>query len=239
MARSSWRGTQRMECGRIISCGSFGSTYILSNPHNNIINWSPSGKYLVIPNEQILIEEVVVVLWKQKDYSSFARQLNIYGFKRVAPAQQKDIEEPFPTGSKVWQHEFLVRESSCEEVFKVRRHATNKKNPGKVRNSPGGAGTRRLGVKHKKWGRRGLNEINDDLLTGMEGSPLREEEAFEEYDEGQVGGDGAQPGTDIPIADANPEDMAQSLDGSLTDGPQGPQQEGYGPIGNEVTADGA
>lgn len=134
----------------------------------------------------------------------------------------KDIEEPFPTGSKVWQHEFLVRESSCEDVFRVRRHATNKKNPGKVRNSPGGAGTRRLGVKHKKWGRTNRNATNDELLTGLIDTKddevgaggggngrgisrmqqIRDEEIMnfdEEYDE-QDGGVHEMRG-DIPVSD--------------------------------------
>lgn len=54
--------------------------------------------------------------YKQKDYSSFARQLNIYGFRRCSQSQIRELrsKEGIPDGCKVWMHPFLVSFQSVQ-----------------------------------------------------------------------------------------------------------------------------
>jgi len=86
---------------------------------------------LVIENEDLLVEEVVRKIYKQKDYSSFARQLNIYGFRRVNVHNlTKPIPDRFSDCAKIWRHEFLDRNSSPGLLSTIQRRAANKRPKG-------------------------------------------------------------------------------------------------------------
>ena len=51
--------------------------------HFDVISWSEDGTQVVVKNRQRVLEEVLLVKFKLKNYDSFVRQLNIYDFKKV------------------------------------------------------------------------------------------------------------------------------------------------------------
>lgn len=105
--------------------------WLISNRSHSAIHWSSDGAYLLIPDEAKLVSDVIPRLFKQKDYSSFSRQLNIYGFRRIQQTKEQRTRGIQP--SKTWQHEFLTRDSPFEDLSLVRRHATNHRNRPRVR----------------------------------------------------------------------------------------------------------
>jgi hypothetical protein len=68
--------------------------FLVAAPSSELIHWHRSGKYLIIPDEERLVEELIVKMvrartchalldltsglqYKQGSYGSFARQLNV------------------------------------------------------------------------------------------------------------------------------------------------------------------
>eukprot|EP01040_Poterioochromonas_malhamensis_P008567 gene8567-9270_t len=57
---------------------------LLSNPrYEEILAWRPSGVAFEILQPKRLVREVLPTIFNQKKWTSFQRQLNIYGFKKV------------------------------------------------------------------------------------------------------------------------------------------------------------
>ena len=57
---------------------------ILNNTNNNsAISWDSEGKKIVISDIVKLCNEVLPKFYKHKNYSSFIRQLNLYGFHKT------------------------------------------------------------------------------------------------------------------------------------------------------------
>ncbi len=52
------------------------------NESNDIINWSSDDKSIIITNVNMLCNKVLPKYYKHTNYSSFVRQLNIYGFNK-------------------------------------------------------------------------------------------------------------------------------------------------------------
>lgn len=61
--------------------------WIVNNPKRGEIHWSTHGTSIVIPSTQRFVAEVLnnpsSALFKTKNFASFVRQLNLYGFRKV------------------------------------------------------------------------------------------------------------------------------------------------------------
>lgn len=85
-----------------------------------ILHWSPDGQYLIVENMNALMEELRhLEFFNQKDWQSFAKQMSIYGWKRLRPNELRGvamIENGLPglyasqlsTEAKVFKHPVLV-----------------------------------------------------------------------------------------------------------------------------------
>lgn len=51
--------------------------------HSSIISWQPDGESFVIHSQSLLGSEVLVKYFRHSNFTSFIRQLNLYGFKKI------------------------------------------------------------------------------------------------------------------------------------------------------------
>jgi hypothetical protein len=62
--------------------------YLVNEPKCEQIDWGPEGTSIIIPNNQEFSKNVLNnpsrVYFKTKNLSSFVRQLNLYGFRKVS-----------------------------------------------------------------------------------------------------------------------------------------------------------
>lgn len=80
--------------------------WIVNNPKCEVIHWNAQGTTVVIPSTQRFIADILnspsSAIFKTKNFASFVRQLNLYGFRKVT-------EYPRRTTSSS-----LSAESRCE-----------------------------------------------------------------------------------------------------------------------------
>lgn len=61
--------------------------WIVNSPKFSEIHWSAQGTSIVIPSTQKFVAEILnnpsSALFKTKNFASFVRQLNLYGFRKV------------------------------------------------------------------------------------------------------------------------------------------------------------
>ena len=61
---------------------------LVNDPTCDVIEWNRDGKSLVIPNVQNFITEILnnpsKPIFKTKNFASFVRQLNLYGFRKIS-----------------------------------------------------------------------------------------------------------------------------------------------------------
>lgn len=83
---------------------------ILSTEREDIIGWTDSGKSFIIKEMETFVTNILMKYFRHQKYSSFQRQLNLYGFRKV----QKGTD----VGS--YAHECFIRDQP-ELLTKVRR----------------------------------------------------------------------------------------------------------------------
>ncbi|KAL1916687.1 uncharacterized protein VTP21DRAFT_5391 [Calcarisporiella thermophila] len=59
-----------------------------SQSHPHLISWSPQGTHFIIHNIPDFSTHVLPLVFKHSKFSSFVRQLNIYGFRRVTDGRR-------------------------------------------------------------------------------------------------------------------------------------------------------
>lgn len=81
--------------------------------NNNIISWSANGRSIIIWDTWALEQEVLSKYFNHNNYSSFVRQLNLYGFSKIANsfAHSKTAE---------FHHPHFVRGDPAQLAFIVR-----------------------------------------------------------------------------------------------------------------------
>ena len=91
---------------------------ILSNTNNNsAISWDPEGKKIVISDIVKLCNEVLPKFYKHKNYSSFIRQLNLYGFHKTRGILDN---------SEKYEHEKFTKNITKEEIKQISKVARHK-----------------------------------------------------------------------------------------------------------------
>ncbi|KAL7412535.1 hypothetical protein BDY24DRAFT_341601 [Mrakia frigida] len=68
---------------------------------NNLIYWSERGDSFLIPRQELIGKELLPRFFKHSNFSSFIRQLNMYGFRKV-PHLESAVLEP-NSSSNLWE----------------------------------------------------------------------------------------------------------------------------------------
>ncbi|KAH7341334.1 hypothetical protein B0J17DRAFT_567186 [Rhizoctonia solani] len=75
---------------------------MVSNPETDeLVRWSDEGDSFYIPSHERLSKELLPRFFKHGNFSSFVRQLNMYGFHKVPHLQQGVLQNS--TESELWQ----------------------------------------------------------------------------------------------------------------------------------------
>ncbi|XP_065834462.1 uncharacterized protein [Oscarella lobularis] len=86
---------------------------LVENPDlDDAIRWSGDGAYVVVPSMTAFEERVLKVYFKTKHFSSFIRQLHMYGFHK----RTQDVEVP-TTGAYHFEHRLFVRGKAHQLVM--------------------------------------------------------------------------------------------------------------------------
>jgi len=56
-----------------------------------IIAWRPGGRAFSVQNKDRLVDELLPLYFRQKRFTSFQRQLEIYGFRRLTTGPDKGL----------------------------------------------------------------------------------------------------------------------------------------------------
>ena len=78
--------------------------------YNKIISWDKEGEKIIIFDVMKLCNEVLPKFYKHRNYSSFIRQLNLYGFRK-----SKGVNESF----EKYEHEKFNKNITKEEIKQI------------------------------------------------------------------------------------------------------------------------
>lgn len=86
--------------------------------YNEIIHWNSNGNGIVIANEDKLSDLVLPNFYLHKNYNSFIRQLNLYGFHKI---KNMIKEEEGKEQEQEYTHDILNKNSSKEQINQIMR----------------------------------------------------------------------------------------------------------------------
>ncbi|OIV92880.1 hypothetical protein TanjilG_01014 [Lupinus angustifolius] len=67
---------------------------------DDVISWSESGNTFVVWKNAEFVKDLVPEYFKHNNFSSFVRQLNTYGFRKIVPDKWEFANENFKCGHK-------------------------------------------------------------------------------------------------------------------------------------------
>ncbi|CAN4103163.1 unnamed protein product [Withania somnifera] len=74
---------------------------LVDDPYtNSVVSWNPNGRSFVVWNPPEFARDLLPKYFKHNNFSSFIRQLNTYGFRKVDPEQWEFANEEFIRGQR-------------------------------------------------------------------------------------------------------------------------------------------
>ncbi|RPD66501.1 hypothetical protein L226DRAFT_500934 [Lentinus tigrinus ALCF2SS1-7] len=100
---------------------------ILNDPANeNLIKWSDAGDSFYIYNQERFAREVLGKWFKHQNFSSFVRQLNLYGFRKISALQQGLLRMDNETEHIQFAHPYFHRgQPDLLALIQRKRHPPN------------------------------------------------------------------------------------------------------------------
>ncbi|KAL2320737.1 hypothetical protein Fmac_029706 [Flemingia macrophylla] len=112
--RSSDENKGLLECGRKCSPPPFlMKTYMLvEDPAtDDVVSWNGEGTAFVVWQPAEFARDLLPTLFKHSNFSSFVRQLNTYGFRKVTTSRWEFFNERFKKGERELLHEIRRRKA--------------------------------------------------------------------------------------------------------------------------------
>ncbi|XP_068750758.1 uncharacterized protein [Montipora capricornis] len=105
--------------------------WIVNNPKCHEINWNAQGTTIVIPSNQRFVAEILnnpsSALFKTKNFASFVRQLNLYGFRKITEYPRRTASSVLSSASRCeFKHAFF-RKGRRDLLLHVKRQIYSKK----------------------------------------------------------------------------------------------------------------
>lgn len=99
---------------------------MMNEPSNNkFIQWANDGKSFKVLNRLLFMKNVLPKYFKHSNFSSFVRQLNMYGWHKVQEVNHKQDSDS--SGDEVWQFQNLYFQKGREDLLdNIVRHKSGK-----------------------------------------------------------------------------------------------------------------
>jgi len=83
-----------------------------NDEYSDIISWQSHGRCFVLHNQRDFLEKVIQIFFKQTKLTSFQRQLNLYGFRRISNGPDK--------GGYYHYHFLRGKPSLCRQMLRMK-----------------------------------------------------------------------------------------------------------------------
>ncbi|GMH09004.1 hypothetical protein Nepgr_010844 [Nepenthes gracilis] len=109
-------GDEVGEAQRYIPTPFLSKTYQLVDDHSidDVISWNDDGSSFIVWNPTVFARDLLPKCFKHNNFSSFVRQLNTYGFRKVVPDRWEFSNESFRRGEKRLLCEIQRRKASTQ-----------------------------------------------------------------------------------------------------------------------------
>lgn len=176
----------------LISCFSSTETYhMIDTADPTIACWSEDGETFVVKDTDVFENELIPQFFKHSKFSSFVRQLNFYGFRKIKYADTIKIDPKLEAETaNFWRfrHEKFQR-GKPELLVEIKRASGQNANPAPSNVKTEDSSSLKLEVTTLKKRIEAMTKNIDELTSLVEKVSLKQkkEEAIKEGPEAQVG----------------------------------------------------